>query len=237
MMDRIPEIIQYRIAGVDSDYYFAIENVVKYQDFGDIRCMNEAITKVRAFIAIKLDSAILEKVAFVCEQIQKKVTSRSIRWVKTNQIHLTLRFLGDVPNTQIPFLLEKLKPISKEIAAFKLGLGALGSFPEYRNPRIIWIGLKGDLSSLSQVYQRVAELSAGFGAHAEDKAFKPHLTLARIKEASKMEGQNIGESLQNCPMTATGEWLVERFFLMQSVLTPQGPAYTELGCIPFSKDF
>ena len=196
--------------------------------------MTDDQSTVRAFAAVKLESTVLDKIASLSTQIRKQLTSRAIRWVKTEQIHLTLRFYGNIASSEIQELLKALHPISSGTGSLTLKLGNLGCFPDFHNPRIVWLGLIGDIIPLQHIQRKVVELSENLGEPADAKEFKPHLTLARIKDAPRKEAQSIGDYLRSCNLHVSAEWIVDRIYLIQSELTPQGPIYTDLGCIPLN---
>ena len=196
--------------------------------------MTDEQSTVRAFAAVKLESAVLDTISSLSTQVRKQLTSRTIRWVKTEQIHLTLRFYGNISSAEIPELIKALHPISTRTGALTLRLGKLGCFPDFQNPRIVWLGLNGDITQLQHIHHQVVALSSNFGEPADSKEFKPHLTIARIKDAPRKEAQIIGDYLRSYSVNISGEWIVNRIYLIQSVLTPQGPIYTDLGCIPFN---
>lgn len=178
---------------------------------------------MRTFIAIEIPEAV--KIELARLQAQLRQTGAEVTWAKPDNIHLTLRFLGEVKERQ----LDKLKRLCAETAAafqpFTLRLKDIGYFPNFRQPRVMWVGLAGELEAAQQLQKRLdAELIAK-GFNQEDKPFKPHLTIGRVKS-----GKNIKQMAAKADMYALPElpFEVGEIVLFQSELHPAGSRYTVL---------
>ncbi len=181
---------------------------------------------MRTFIAIPIPESCLEMLAQMQRQLQ--APKAEVRWIKIPSIHLTLKFLGEVDPAAIPAMVESLGVISEQTRQFGIRLSGLGTFPNDTNPRIIWCGIRGDTDVLTRLQAEVETVCADFGFPPEDRPFRPHLTLGRIK------GRKNLKSLVDC--IAKGSDLecgfhADRFNIYKSVLKPSGAVYTVLETI------
>jgi len=181
---------------------------------------------MRVFIAIPLPEPCLETLARMQRQLQ---TSRAeVRWTAIPSIHLTLKFLGEVDPGIITGMAESLRIASNRAQGFKLQLSGLGSFPNQKNPRIIWCGMQGDIDALARLQKTVETACAEYGFPPENRPFQPHLTLGRIK------GRKNLQPLMDCVSNASGpecSFGADRFNIYKSVLKPRGAVYTVLETI------
>ncbi len=181
--------------------------------------MNETAT-IRAFIAIHLPEAAHAELAQVCDVLAGQVPPRSARWVEPHLLHLTLRFLGDTAVSQMPALAVALDEVAAQHAPFTLSLSELGSFPNRQRPRVIWAGLAGDLTAVHALQADIEQMARRLGWEAEEKPFRAHVTLARIKDGRLFQGISWGSQINALPVP------VMAVHLMQSQLRPSGPVYT-----------
>lgn len=189
--------------------------------------------RLRLFVAVELPAGAQEALAATVGQL-RGLTPAGVRWVNPAGIHLTLKFLGEVDGGLVEPLLAGLQ---REMAGmnnspFPLYLEGLGVFPNRREPRVIWAGVGGDLETLAEVQRRVEAAAVRLGLARERRAFRPHLTLGRVRDrvdpAARRElGSVVTE--QEAALAAAYAWTVEEISLIRSVLTPQGAVYTTLG--------
>ena len=189
--------------------------------------------KLRAFIALKSPPGWDEKLATLQRELKSKFGSSAFRWVKTEQIHITLRFFGWLTMAQIEELKRLLPSIGSAHPAFTLTCSGLGCFPNARRPRVLWAGLAGDLSLASTLHSSIISATRDFGEPPEDRPFKPHLTLARLKEPDPRQISDLKHILA-CGFEMDEPWRVDHFLLMQSHLSPQGPEYEKLASYTLS---
>lgn len=188
--------------------------------------MNEGI---RTFIAIDLPSDVKEALSTFTETLEDGGLD-GVRWVKPGGIHLTLKFLGDIPPSTVPLLLDAIESAAESHHSFTLGLGSLGVFPNPNNPRILWVGLKGDLSSLAQLQASVEEQCQFLGFEPERRGFTPHLTLGRVRRTLTASQLDVVQTaLEEEAKLGDLQWPVEEIHLIRSKLTPQGAVYRSLG--------
>lgn len=179
----------------------------------------------RIFIAIPLPEAVKRALDNVCEQLQQQFPSGSVRWVQADNMHLTLRFLGDTAVSQIPGIITQLDQLCPK--PVRLQLHQLGCFPNQSNPRVLWVGLKGELAELQQLKRDVDRQLAALSWPPETKPFTPHLTIGRVKDARKA-----GQVRWRCEVDEA-HFGVTAVHLIQSDLQKQGPVYTTLHKITF----
>lgn len=180
--------------------------------------------KVRTFIAIKLTPEIISNISGVQEELKKSVIE--VKWVKPENIHLTLKFLGHIT----PEELEKVKLATREtlkpFAPFEVSVSGLGAFPKIEYPRVIWVGIDKGKKELTKIASRIEENLAKIGFAKEKRGFSPHLTLGRIKSLKGRE--RLIETFTKLKAANLGNMRVTKIFIMKSELRPLGPVYTSL---------
>ena len=179
--------------------------------------------KIRCFIAIELSQETKETLRKIENDLQK--TIHGVKWVEPNNIHLTLKFLGDIEKETIEKIKEILSQIAKETKPFKIRLSSAGAFPSPSQPRVIWIGIDEGKNESSSLANLIEERVAPLGIEKESRAFHPHLTLARVKflkDKSSVKNAFASLKVPQTEMTAT------KIILFQSTLTREGSIYTVL---------
>jgi len=183
----------------------------------------------RLFIAIELPSDILSALSEIQTRLKQQVPPRTVRWVDPKGIHLTLKFLGDVPLFQRSTIEHALAEIAPRHTAFHLTAQGLGCFPNLKRPRVVWVGMQGQLQTLSAVHDDVEAWIAPMGYPAEERAFNPHLTLGRVnRDADRENITRLGAIIEHTSSGEAQSWQVETISLMRSELKPGGAVYTEL---------
>ena len=184
---------------------------------------------VRAFVAIEPGEAARAALEALRDRLAAAAPRRAVRWVRPGQCHLTLRFLGNVPPDRMPELERRLTEAAAESAAFSLGLADPGAFPTAATPRVLWVGLRGDLEALTALARRVDAAAADLGDHREDREFHPHLTLGRVADRDARVARALSELLARTPPPPPADWPVREFKLFRSELRPEGAVYSVLG--------
>lgn len=196
--------------------------------------MNETY---RCFIAIEIPEKILDEVVKLSGKLAKSIADDSARWCNREQLHITLKFLGNVDALKIDALKSAIQRTCSGFNQFQLTLGGIGCFPDIQKPRVIWLGIGGDLKVLNELQAAIDIETADFGDHQEEREFKPHLTLARVKKPSPKLWRAIGEQIKRHSENARamGEWNVDSVNLMRSILDPSGAVYEKLYTAPLKK--
>jgi RNA 2',3'-cyclic 3'-phosphodiesterase len=181
---------------------------------------------IRTFICIELPESLKARLETLENQLRSKNRS-AVSWVKPSNIHLTLRFLGDIDEGRQAELREAVERVVLSAPAFKLCASKTGVFPNPRNPRVFWIGIKGAEEHLIPMQKRLEQEleKAGFGK--QDKPFSPHLTIGRARERN---AQELAELLQKIDFTDE-EFIVSEIIIMRSDLKPTGAVYSKLAVI------
>lgn len=179
---------------------------------------------MRAFIAIELSKEIRDSLSHLQEQL--KVSQADVKWVSPQNIHLTLKFLGEVDESKLEKTGEILETLKTDKPPFYIRLSSVGAFPKTNYPRVIWVGIdKGD--SETKVIAKFLEAKiAKLGIPVEDRAFSSHITIGRVRSGLNREGlvKKLNESV-NYFAGANLEFQVEKITLFKSTLTPKGPVY------------
>jgi 2'-5' RNA ligase len=189
----------------------------------------------RLFIAIELPHDILRTVERVQNQLKPAIPGRAAKWVRPEGIHLTLKFLGDVPRVQTDGIIEEMQAAARGHTAFFLSIEGLGCFPNTRNPRVLWLGLTGDVRDLAALQADVESHIAPLGYPSEERGFHPHLTLARsAREAHRDELAAIGKAAEK-GLGTLGSWRIDAISLMRSDLRSDGAVYTRVAHVPLER--
>jgi len=186
-------------------------------------------SSVRCFVAIDLPQSLKEQLNSLIDGLKQADKGRKVRWVRLDGIHLTLKFLGEVAPERIPEIIETVNIAlgQPEIELFDLLVGKLGVFPNLNAPRVIWVGVDGNLKALNQLQKAIETALNPLGFPPEDRPFSPHLTLGRVPDIGFEEKRKLGLIIQNYEgQTSFGSLLVEEAVLMQSELASDGAIYT-----------
>ncbi|MFA4983833.1 MAG: RNA 2',3'-cyclic phosphodiesterase [Candidatus Omnitrophota bacterium] len=182
---------------------------------------------MRAFLAIEVPAEI--KVFLGALQDKLRRSGADVKWVEPENIHLTLKFLGEIGDEQAGQVGEAMEEICSLQDDFIIALGELGAFPRLSSPRIIWVGLSRGAQEATRLAAQLDERISLFGIPKEKKEFSPHLTIARTRSVLNMT--SLIQCLNDCrlmPQEKKLEFRSSKVFLIKSTLTPQGPLYERL---------
>lgn len=186
------------------------------------------MSDIRVFIAFDFSEDIYSALDRITIDLKKQLEGLPIRWVPIHNIHLTIKFLGNIPSNELDKLNNLLFEISNTIPSFKISLFGSGTFPSYQRPRVIWIGLKSP-PALEEFQRQLEERTSSQGFQAEKRKFSPHITIGRVaKNAPKMEITEIGRRLENFKIGLIGTDCLSQVHIYQSDLKPDGPVYKKL---------
>jgi 2'-5' RNA ligase len=189
---------------------------------------------MRTFLAIELPDSLRTRLA----GLQPAFADQgSLKWSSPALLHITVRFLGSVPAERIAEVEAAAREAAAEQAPFRLELAGLGAFPTERAPRVLWVGLAHDAGydELQRLFGRAENALVARGFSREERAFAPHITLARAREtASAAEKRSVAETLARLKQRAgvRGSWQVDALTVMRSELSRTGPSYTPLAVWP-----
>ncbi len=180
---------------------------------------------MRLFFAVKISDAIKMDVAAAIQAFPLR--NPPWRWIPTGNMHLTLKFIGEVDERILPDLKDVAADVAKQMKPFRVAYGAFGGFPNLSNPRVVFFEAKEGKRHLSEIAHLIEKGVEPLGIEREKRPFAAHLTLARIKEPLP---RGMVERLATVPpLPATAFQDVDRFVLMQSHLAREGATYEEMG--------
>jgi 2'-5' RNA ligase len=187
--------------------------------------------QIRSFIAIELPEEAKKGLARLRRELEKD-EHRFVKWVDPGGIHLTLKFLGNIPAKRVTEITEAVAKAAQGISPFHLEISGLGAFPSLKQARIFWVGIGGEVDKLSRLQQNIDSALAALRFAKEERPFVPHLTLARIREgASPSERRSFGELVGSTVFEDKYPVEVEAIRLMKSQLMPAGAIYTCLSVV------
>ncbi|MBI2304796.1 MAG: RNA 2',3'-cyclic phosphodiesterase [Chloroflexi bacterium] len=187
---------------------------------------------VRAFVAIELPAPVKEALREVQDSLKKEGDGQ-VRWVGMESIHLTLKFLGNVPTEKVEAIAQAVKGACRGVRPFSLELKDTGVFPGVQRPRVVWVGVGGEEGILALLQGRVEANLAALGFPREGRPFTAHLTLGRVREdATPAARRRLGEGVAAAQLPRPTLWRVTEATLMRSQLTPSGAIYTPLAVAP-----
>ena len=191
--------------------------------------MSNSEKNIRAFLAVEPPEEILQTVIRLQEKLKREISGR-LSWTRPGGQHLTLKFFGDVSTGDVDSIGRAVQNRLPSGAALNLKIEKLGVFPDARKPRVLWCGTSGDVEKLAALQKQLDVDFTGIGFPKEDRPFRAHLTLARIKDPRAPAG--IDKALQKYRDFSTSFFSVRELILFQSNLTPQGATYTRLATFP-----
>lgn len=188
---------------------------------------------IRAFIAINLPDAVRANLERLHRSLKLALAGDGIRWTPPEQIHLTLKFLGDVPAESLDNLRAAIAGGCRGVAPFSLRAQALGVFPNAQKPRVVWVGVTGELEALRQLQEQI-ERETERWREREARGLQPHLTLARIKVLGASRAAALRKKLDTATMADFGAWTASQVNLMRSHLSATGVTHTSLADFPLA---
>ena len=187
--------------------------------------------RLRLFWAVSLPAAIKEKLAAVQDFFRELPIE--VKWVETENFHITVRFLGETSSTLVEPLVAAVAERVFKMPAFTLSLGGVGVFPSVRKPRVLWVGI-GGFEPLVALNRAVEEAVRSLGFPPEEKPFSPHITIGRFRSVS--DAGALQRKIAAAARQEVGKVSVAGIGLLASRLTPAGPVYTSVREVSFGGD-
>jgi len=182
----------------------------------------------RAFIPIELPEEMQTRVEQVIAHLKDNLPDIQVRWVPPKNIHLTLKFLGDVSDANYEILTKILAAEAATHKSFVFSIGGLGAYPNNRRPRVIWVGVEAP-NEMLMLQRGIDAETARLGYASEKRKFTPHLTLGRVsRNAGARDIRTISQVLEKSEVGFLGVARVEEICLYRSELKPGGAVYTRL---------
>jgi len=179
---------------------------------------------MRTFIAIELSKEIREALAQA--QSHLKYSGADVKWVDKDNIHLTLKFLGEVTEGKLQQVISTLEIIGKENSVFEISIKDIGVFPNSDYPRVIWVGLDKGAVESKKLAKMIDDALSKIGFEKESRPFAPHLTIGRVRSAKNKEA--LKEKIGTCQLPIVKSQLISSVVLFQSKLSPKDPTYIKI---------
>lgn len=187
---------------------------------------------LRAFIAIEIPESIQTAIQKETVSLRSAADSSLVRWIPPANIHLTLKFLGDVSTTNLQFIKQMLTQECAQHFSFDLEIGKLGSFPTPKRPRVLWVGVRAP-ADFEKLQKAIESAAARLGYAPETGDFSPHLTIGRVRQNLADSGmQKVRMALSSNHVGMLGTVKVSAVHLYKSDLQSTGSVYTKLSSAP-----
>ena len=183
---------------------------------------------MRTFIAIELSEEIKQNIGALIERL--KTTEAGVKWVEPKNLHITLKFLGEVPEREVKNLIDLTTEALKGGSSFKSRFEGGGTFPEGKNPRVVWIGTTEGAEEQRELSLSLEKVLSKAGYREEKREFKAHITIGRVKEKKNLDA--LLKELNKAKDQKFGEEIVDHVNIMKSTLNPKGPIYEVVKRIP-----
>jgi 2'-5' RNA ligase len=188
-----------------------------------------AAKALRLFIAIELSPEVKQGISRLQTDLKQRLPPRVVRWTNPNGIHLTLKFLGDTPESKVSAVTQGVLAAAAGFEPFELRVTGFGCFPNPRRPRVLWVGVPDVPKALAGAQRAIDLQMARLDYARETRPFSPHLTLGRVNErVSPAERQALADLLDRTEVGSLGVVPVQEIVLFQSELRPDGAMYTAL---------
>lgn len=185
---------------------------------------------IRSFIAIDLPQKTRENLAAIQDQLRQ--SQAGVRWVKPGSIHLTLKFLGNILPEQVDAIAAAVAQLVRDEPPITLCAAGLGAFPSPRKPRVIWVGLRGEVDRLANIQAGLEKALEPLGFDRETRGFHPHLTIGRVKDRRRL--QSLIEAMSTLELPEFNSFDGNEIILYKSDLRPTGAIYTKLHRMPLA---
>jgi 2'-5' RNA ligase len=187
---------------------------------------------LRSFIAVEVPARIQDAIAQSIASVKNVLPKPLVRWVAQQNVHLTLKFLGDVSSTNLERLAEAVGKEAASHGMFSISVGGLGAFPSTRRARVIWLGLKAP-PDLEALWRGMEAVTTQLGYDQEERPFSAHLTVGRVgQNVSAADLQHIRAVLEAAKVGEIGTLQVDAVHIFKSDLRPGGSVYTNLYILP-----
>jgi len=191
--------------------------------------------RLRLFVAVAIPEWVREEMARVQRELQPLAAPGDVRWTKPEQLHLTLKFLGDVPANALEALKKSMADACAGVRPFRLRARGIGFFPDSRSPRVIWVGFEGEENGLTDLQKRVERALEPFAEKPGTEKFLAHATLGRFQKYRRHKTEKLLPRASALDGHVFGEWQAEELGLFRSELSPDGARHTSLAAFPLAK--
>ena len=188
----------------------------------------------RLFVALEPPEPVRRRLAAVAEELRRGAgrARDEVRWVPPENVHLTIQFLGAVPEERVAAIEQALRDAAAGARPLSLSLRGAGGFPNARRPRVLWAGLEGDVAPLAALAADLGARLAKLGLPPEERPFSPHLTLGRARDGRGAPG--LAGALARAAQAEATPWRAAELVLFESHLSPRGPRYEPIARVPLA---
>ncbi len=182
----------------------------------------------RLFVALEPTDPVRRRLASIAAELRQAAgrAADEVRWVKPDDVHLTLQFLGAVPGARVAAVEEAVRGAAASSRTLSLEVKGAGGFPNARRPRVVWIGLAGDVPALTEIVADLGRRLAPLGFAPEERPYSPHLTLGRARDGRGAPG--LAGALAQAAQAEGVTWRAGALVLFESHLSPRGARYEAL---------
>jgi RNA 2',3'-cyclic 3'-phosphodiesterase len=185
---------------------------------------------LRSFVAVELDASIRDKAAELIDAL--RAAPSDVKWVATDNLHLTLKFLDEVPISEIPAVREAVAQGAAKVEPFDMEVFGAGAFPNAGRPRTVWLGAREGAERMAELHHQVEKSLAALGFRKEHRRFQPHLTIGRVRHGGGRSLLALGELIWRYADFEAGRQSVNEVVVFSSTLERAGPIYQALGRAP-----
>ena len=193
-----------------------------------------SVTLFRLFIALRVPEEVKEEIRRAQAELRRELPERCARWNPPEQLHLTLKFLGNVDVARVAALTDAVRMAGAVFAPLKLRAERMGCFPDLRFPRVVWVGVHDAEKRLADLAKAVANATAAFSEAPREENFTGHITIARFKNLRRREAGILARLVSDVTRRAFGGWTAEAIEIMRSELSAGGARHASLARLPLS---
>lgn len=188
----------------------------------------------RLFVAIRLPDPVQAAIENAQAKLRQTLPDTGVRWTKREQLHLTLKFLGDIEGQRADALIEMLRRACRNVPALRLRAEAIGAFPNLKSPRVVWVRIKDARGQLASLQGAVETAVRDFTVEKPEGRFTGHVTLGRAKDLKRPEAQLLAKLAAGMADHVFGEWTADTVELIRSELLPAGARHITVAAIPLA---
>jgi 2'-5' RNA ligase len=191
------------------------------------------VARVRTFVAVDLNAAVRRQAQLLIHELAARTTA--VKWVSAEQLHVTVKFLGDVDDTELYEVCRAVDRAVSKLKPFEVICRGVGAFPHAHRPRTLWLGLEDPAHRMAQLQQQVEAEFASLGFPRDVRPFHAHVTIGRVEVRHRRWGQ-LTDELDQYAERELGSFPVNQCTVYTSELTPTGPIYTAIGHLQLGHD-
>jgi 2'-5' RNA ligase len=188
--------------------------------------------RLRLFIAVKIPEVVKTQFERAQATLRRALPEATVRWTKREQFHLTLKFLGSVEAKRVPALVDAVQSAAKNFPPLQLRAAQVGSFPGWRRPRVIWVGIEDAANQLGPLQHAIDMASREFTSEKPEDNFTGHVTLGRIKSIRPQKADQLAQAAAGLATEVFGTWTAAEIEILRSELSQSGARHTMVASIP-----